>query len=133
MSDDQLVFAGAPGKVTLAWTFDGDYIVNIQVMIDGFQGNAEGHVIAGAFEHFQRAFSQLAETRDGEAALTSAIPDDFELLVRSTDSLGHMAVSGKLKSATETASQAFQRLEFALDFPPEQLEKLAHALSKNAT
>ena len=128
----QIKFASSTGKVRIEWDFDGDYLVRTTAKLMGFSGHSEGHVVKDVFEQFAEDVAALNKIRKGEARLESAHPGEFELIVRSVDGAGHLGVFGKLNFTSTQNRKEIQKLEFALEFPPEQIESAAKALNEVA-
>jgi len=126
----KIQFTSSTGKVHIAWNFDGDYLVQITAKLQGFSGHSAGHVVRENFEKFAKDVSKLNMTRKGEAKFESARPDEFGLTLKSVDGVGHLGVFGKLKFSSFSNKTEIQRLEFALEFPPEQIESAVMALNE---
>ena len=128
MPMDAIEFSSNGGKVRISWTFDGDYVVAIEAKAHGFCGHADGHVVTGDFKKFAQDIVGLAGSRKGQASFSSAFPGSFDVTVRSTDSTGHLGVSGSLTAKSGTDSDEGQTLQFSLHFEPSQIEDAARAM-----
>jgi hypothetical protein len=107
---------------------DGDYLVSVEAKTHGFAGHADGHVAGSEWEQFVVDLRKLEETRKGAARFGSALPGEFEVLVRAIDLRGHMGVSGVLQYRSigvEDWSQ--QQLRFAFEFDPSLLPALVES------
>jgi len=99
----------------------GDFLVSIETESDGFRGHADGHVEREEFRAFVTALRQLDRSRKGSAKLTSAMPGQFEVIVRAVDSVGHLGAEGMLKYGAGGAPE--QELHFRIhDFEQSQIE-----------
>ena len=105
---------------------DGDYLVSLEVSVEGFTGHADGHVVGSDWVSFVAAVRKLEKARKGEARFESAIPGEFELRLHSIDSRGHMGASGSLRfSRAGGEDWPHQFLRFAFEFDPSKLVALA--------
>ena len=129
----KIEFSNNSGRVRLCWDFDGDYIVSVLAEAHGFRGHADGHVEQREFRSFANSVVNLATSRKGEAKLTSAFPEFFDVEIRSVDSVGHLGVFGSLNFGTSNEFDERQSLQFSLHFEPAQIENAADALRKFAT
>ena len=120
------------GRVSLSWSFDGDYYVAVKVRAHGFRGHADGHVADTEFRSFAQAMQDLAIARQGEATLASVLPGLFELSVRSIDRIGHLGVFGSLSFVSAENPEERQSLSFSLHFDPSEVERAAAALREIA-
>ena len=100
--------------------------------LNGFSGHSDGHVVKEVFEKFAQDVGTLNKTRKGEAKFDSAYPGEFELVLKSIDGVGHLGVFGKLQFSSSSNIREIQKLEFALEFPPEQIEYAAKRLNEIA-
>ena len=128
MPMDAIEFSSSGGKVTVSWSFDGDYVVAIDAEAHGFRGHADGHVVSDEFKKFAKGIVGLAESRIGRANFSSAFPGSFDVTVQSTDSTGHLGVFGSLTAKSGTNSDEEQTLQFSLHFEPSQIENAARAM-----
>ncbi len=115
------------GSITVAWDFDGDYIVSVSVTSYGFAGHSDGHVDSTCFQRFCQSLGDLEKSRQGDAVLKSASPDLFEVHIASVDKLGHMAVKGTLRFDGSRNDTHRQLLKFEFEFDPSKLQSFAHA------
>jgi len=68
----------------------------VEVRCPGFTGRIDTWVLREAWIAFAEGLAALDERRQGEAIVESITPQEFRLVVRSTDSAGHMAIEGLL-------------------------------------
>ena len=98
----------------------GDVQFKINIQSYGFVGQGSTWVAAPNLERFITQMQALEARRQGGAELTSISPGQFQLRIFSTDSLGHMALSGRL-SSQEGQSGYQHHLAFGFDFEPSKL------------
>ena len=71
---------------------------------------------------FCRSLVSLERDRRGEAVLEAISPDELRIVVRSVDTLGHMAVSGSTGYEVQREnSRWWHAVTFGFDFDPSQL------------
>ena len=126
-----LVFFAERAWLRVNWTKEakeesGDYLLDIEVASHGFRGHAGGHVERQDFRSFIADLIRLEQTRKGAARFLSAA-GDFEVVIQSADSVGHLGVRGSLEFSTGTAPS--HRLEFQFEFEPSQIEFAARQLA----
>ena len=103
---------------------NGDLYVGIQVTSNGFCGINDLWLFAPDIKEFCNSLKQLEKTRLGEASLSSVIPGEFEIVVKSVDSVGHMAVSGKTGyEVIGDNISFFHCIEFGFEIDPSSLIK----------
>jgi hypothetical protein len=73
---------------------DDDIRVGVDVRCRGFTGHIDTWILQEAWLAFCEQLAVLQEHRQGEAVVESISPREFRLVVRSTDSTGHMAIEG---------------------------------------
>jgi hypothetical protein len=74
----------------------GDILVVVDVRCPGFTGHIDTWILREAWIAFCQRLAALDEGRRGEAVVEGISPQEFRLVVRSTDSAGHMAIEGLL-------------------------------------
>lgn len=92
----------------------GDTRFEIRVQSFGFAGQGWIWVDALSLRRFINQLRELENKRQGKAELSSMSPDQFWLRIFSTDSLGHMALIGRL-SRLEYGLKCQHLLEFGFD------------------
>ena len=115
------------GSIIIAWDFDGEFIVSVEVAAFGFTGHSDGHVDTKNFNSFRRSLAILEKNRRGGAVLSSVYPGLFEITVQSTDDLGHMAVGGALRFDANRKDTHIQELHFEFEFEPSKLRSFVRA------
>src|SRR5436190_11538005 len=73
-----------------------DILAVVEVRCPGFSGHIDTWILREAWVDFCKRLAALDERRRGEAVVESISPGEFRLVVRSTDSAGHMAIEGLL-------------------------------------
>ena len=74
----------------------GDACFTAEVSTGTFSGRGSSWVEALALDDFLSALRSLDHTRKGEALIESMSPGELRLRVYSVDSLGHVALSGRI-------------------------------------
>lgn len=108
------------------WTFDGDYLLVIEVKANGYSGHAGGHVIQKQFLDFKKDLKSLQQEKKGEATISSLVPGEFSLTFKSKDTLGHLVVLGKLFFDYEVNSC---ELSFSFEIDPQCLNEFIEELN----
>lgn len=99
-----------------------DLLLAIAVQVGSYSAADQRWVPAASWRAFLSQLRELERRPRGEAKLEGASPRDLLLAIRSTDSLGHMAVSGHI--GWDTPDGFSRRLEFGFRFDPELLPAL---------
>jgi hypothetical protein len=95
--------------------------LHIEIANPGFQGTQpRAWVAASTLEQFVGQLEQLDRSRKGEATLQATSPGEFELAIRSIDSLGHLMVEAEvgrysLVGNRPTRVMDIARVSFELD------------------
>ena len=105
---------------------DRDILLNITVDVRGFAAADQSWVVEGDWTGFLAALGILEVRRQGRAKLDSASPGDLRLEFFSTDSAGHMAVSGQVRKVTSDGIELM--LQFGFAFEPDALPRLLSEL-----
>jgi hypothetical protein len=100
-----------------------DLLLSIAVQVEGYSAADQAWIAAEAWRGFLSQLRHLEERRHGEAKLEGMSPRDFRLVIRSTDQLGHMAVTGHV--GWDTPDGFSRRLEFGFRFDPTLLPALS--------
>jgi hypothetical protein len=119
----------ADGSIELEYSFDGDYLVSIEVSSFGFTGHIDGHSAKSDFEGFRNDLAALEARRVGEAVLVSAYPGEFSVRIAAIDRVGHMAVTGEIRYATPSNDMRATELKFGFVFDPSQLKGFSDAFA----
>ena len=96
----------------------GDIQISVTVQSQGFAGHGSAWIEAPKLRAFVSQLRQLETSRRGTAEVESMSPGQFRLRLFSTDSLGHMALVGRL-------SRGEHALEFQFEFDPGLLPEVA--------
>lgn len=105
-----------------------EYDVRLKVVVksNGFTGGTKCWVISEAMQVFCQSLINLNEKRSGSALLESMSPGELAINVHSIDTLGHMAVSGKLGCLKYTEHTTFKhRVSFGFELDPNQIVQIA--------
>ena len=112
-------------EVDLA-TWDGDGYITVAVESRGFSGRNDLHVAAGTFKLFCSSLLSLQRTLKGEARLTSAMPEELDIIVAPADGLGHIVVKGHTGYHVQMAHTAYwHAVHFGFQIEPSQLDTAA--------
>ena len=100
-------------------------LVEVEVRRAGFRGATETWVQREAWMGFAQDLTVLDQRRQGEAQVVSISPGELELVVKSVDRSGHVAVTGKIgvRSFDREVCLAFSPMAF----DPSQLPEVARA------
>jgi len=75
----------------------GDINLQINLKLQDFYGSCSGVWLElPAMEEFLKELETLDLSRKGEAKITSMSPEEFILIIRSSDNLGHMEIETQL-------------------------------------
>jgi hypothetical protein len=96
----------------------GDIQVSVTVQSQGFTGSGSAWIEAPKLHTFVSQLRELETSRHGTAEVESMSSGQFRLRLFSTDSLGHMALAGRL-------SRSEHALEFRFEFDPGLLPEVA--------
>jgi hypothetical protein len=102
----------------------GDACFAAEVSSGGFSGRGSSWVEALALDGFLTALRSLEHTRKGEAQMESMSPGELRLRVYSLDSLGHIALSGRIAERNNA-------VEFQFELDPSYLSQIAGALERS--
>jgi len=94
----------------------GDLLLSIAIQVGGYSAADQAWVPADAWHEFLSQLRELEKRRRGEAKLEGASPRDLRLTFRSTDTLGHMALTGHI--GWDAPGGFSRRLEFGFPFDP---------------
>jgi hypothetical protein len=86
----------------------------VEVRQGGFAGRSHVWIEIRAWQKFVDSLTRLERDRRGEATVESMSPGEFRLIVRSIDSVGHVAVDGLLgkRGRPQTTTLSFSAIEF---------------------
>jgi hypothetical protein len=101
----------------------GDIQVKISVQSFGFSAQGLTWIDCLSLQNFVEQLRQLENKRHGSAELSSISPHEFWMKICSTDSLGHVAIFGRL-SQSEQGLRYNHLLEFGFSFDPSLLPSL---------
>ncbi len=101
----------------------GDTRFEIRVQSFGFAGQGWTWIDALSLRSFAEQLRKLENQRQGKAELESMSPREFWLNISSTDSLGHMALFGRL-CQFEVGSKCEHLLDFGFSFDPSILPSI---------
>lgn len=105
---------------------DRDILLNVTLDAAGFVAADQSWIVESDRNRFLAEFRSLEARRQGRATLESAAPEDLRLGFFSTDSTGHMAMSGQVRRRT---TEDFEiRLRFAFSFEPDTLPRVLSEL-----
>lgn len=124
-------FGSESGRVSISWSFDGDYYIAIEAEADGFRGHSDGHVLAAEFRDFGKAIGILEQRRQGQARFESVPTGLFEVVLHSTDRVGHLAIRGVLRIGDTEGDGPSQEYRFLLPVEPDQLVRADSILQKS--
>jgi hypothetical protein len=105
----------------------GDIQVKISMQSFGFSAQGLTWIDRLNLQDFVAQLRQLENKRHGSAELSSISPHEFWLKICSTDSLGHVAIFGRLSQAKQQTEQGLtcnHLLEFGFSFDPSLLPSL---------
>jgi hypothetical protein len=106
---------------------DEDLLLNVTIVVGGYSAADQAWVVADDWREFMREIRSLETTRQGQATLNGASPQDIQLVFRATDSAGHMAVSGFV--GWNSPDGFYQKCEFGFAFDAGMLSNLVRELS----
>jgi hypothetical protein len=96
----------------------GDVQLSVTVQSQGFTGSGSAWIEARKLRAFVSQLRELETSRRGTAEIESMSPGQFRLRLFSTDSLGHMALAGRI-------SRGEHALDFRFEFDPGLLPEIA--------
>jgi len=106
---------------------DEDLLLNVTIVVGGYSAADQAWVVADDWRGFMREIRSLETTRQGQATLNGASPQDIQLVFRATDAAGHMAVSGLV--GWNSPDGFYQKCEFGFAFDAGMLSNLVRELS----
>jgi hypothetical protein len=109
---------------------DDDILLNISVRVRGYSALDQAWVLGSDWGEFLKQMAEVDRTRRGRARVEGASPDDLELEVYSTDSIGHFAVRGHVGRHSPDGHRL--RLEFDFSFEPDRLPYIVAGLRELA-
>ncbi|MBE9009643.1 hypothetical protein IQ250_05440 [Pseudanabaenaceae cyanobacterium LEGE 13415] len=107
----------------------GDTRFEIKVQSFGFSGQSSVWIDRLALISFAAQLQELENRRQGEAELSSISPSQFWLRIYSTDSLGQMALAGRL-SRLKPDLNCEHLVEFGFRFDPSVLPSIVKGFEK---
>lgn len=113
----------ATERVPVHLPTSGDTRFDIKVQSFGFAGQGWMWVELQSLKRFVEQLRDLESQRQGQVELSSMSPDQFWLRIFSTDSLGHMALVGRLSRWEHTLNWQ-HLLEFGFAFDPSTLPSI---------
>ena len=93
---------------------DEDLLINVTIVVGGYPAADQAWVVANDWREFMLELRALERTRQGQAALRGASPQDLQLIFKATERAGHMAVSGFV--GRNSPDGFYQKCEFGFDF-----------------
>ena len=102
----------------------GDACFTAEVSTGTFSGRGSSWVEALALDDFLSALRSLDHTRKGEALIESMSPGELRLRVYSVDSLGHVALSGRIAEGNGA-------VEFQFELDPSYLSQIVRAIERS--
>lgn len=102
----------------------GDFQIAVSAETRCFVGSGLAWLDADGYAAFVDAFAGLVNSRTGEAILRGMSPGDFELVFRAVDTIGHVTMSGRLRSRQQGShSRLCNGFEFEIELDGEYLEQ----------
>lgn len=99
-----------------------DLLLAIAVQVGGYSAADQRWIPIDSWRGFLAQLRELEKRRRGEAKLEGASARDLRLVFRSTDAVGHTAVTGHI--GWDTPDGFTRRLEFGFRLDPGQLPSL---------
>jgi hypothetical protein len=93
---------------------DEDLLLNVTIVVGGYSAADQAWVVASDWRRFIDELEDLEGTRQGQAELVGASPQELQLTFRATDRAGHMSVSGFL--GWNGPDGFYQKCEFGFAF-----------------
>ena len=106
---------------------DHDLLLNVSVRVGGYSAADQAWIVSTDWQGFVRELRHLEATRQGEAVLQGASPEELRLVFAATDNAGHVAVSGHI--GWHRPDGFLQKLHFGFPFDPGFLRNMLNELA----